>query len=136
MISPAPGSTVAGNTYSLVCSVTEDVAGLTGSPSVQWIGPDGSTAVSTTGSMSNQTSSSLTLTFQPLTTSSGGLYTCLATLPSPAVTGDITANTSLEVIVKSTFLYIGLFSDILVLKIPYSFQANCGYYSRCQWHCW
>ena len=51
VISPAPGSTVAGETYSLVCSVTEDVAGLTGSPSVHWIGPDDSTAVSTTGNI-------------------------------------------------------------------------------------
>ena len=109
MISPAPGSTVAGETYSLICSVTEDVAGLTGSPSVQWIGPDNSTAVSTTGSMSNQTSSELTLTFQPLTHSSGGLYTCIATLPSPAVSGNITAVTSQEVIVESMLLIIALF---------------------------
>ena len=68
--------------------------------------------------MSNQTFSSLALTFQPLNTSSGGLYTCLATLPSPAVAENITANTSHEVIVKSTFLYFGLFSLISVFNTP------------------
>ena len=107
VILPTPGSTIAGETYSLVCSVTEDVDGLTGSPSVHWIGPDGSTVVPTIESTSNQTSSSLTLNFRPLMTSSGGLYTCLATLPSPAVAEDITANTSQPVIVESMLLSTG-----------------------------
>ena len=109
VISPVLVSTVAGDTYSLVCSVTEDIEGLTGNPSVQWLGPHDSAVVPTTGSMSNQTSSSLTLTFEPLATSSGGKYKCLATLPSPAVTGDITANTSQAVIVESMLLNIALF---------------------------
>ena len=106
MIFPVSGSAVANEAYSLICSVTEEITGLTGTPSVQWIEPDDITVVPTTGSMSNQTSSSAVLSFQPLTTSSGGLYTCLATLPSPAVTGDITANTSQAVVVESMLLNV------------------------------
>ena len=104
MISHVSGSAIANEAYSLICSVTEGITGLTGTPSVQWIGPDDNTVVPTTGSMSNQTSSYVVLSFQSLTTSSGGLYTCLATLPSPAVTGDITANTSQPVVVESMLL--------------------------------
>ena len=106
MISPVSGSAIADEAYSLICSVTEEITGLTGTPSVQWIGPDGTTLVPTTGSMSNQTSSSVVLSFEPVTTYSGGLYICLATLPSPAVTGDITANTSQAVVVESMLLNI------------------------------
>ena len=109
VISPVLGSTIAGDTYSLVCSVTEDIEGLTGNPSVQWLGPHNSAVIPTTGIMSNQTSSSLTLTFKPLATSSGGKYTCLATLPSPSITRNITANTSQAVTVQSMLLNITLF---------------------------
>ena len=115
MISPVSGSAIANEAYSLICSVTEEITGLTGSPSVQWIGPDDNTVVPTTGSMSNQTSSSVTLTFQPLTTSSGGLYTCLATLPSPAVTGDITVSISQPVIVESMLLNVVSHTSIMTL---------------------
>ena len=115
MIAPVSGSAIADEAYSLICSVTEEITGLTGTPSAQWIGPDDNTVVPTTGSMSNQTSSSATLTFQPLTTSSGGLYICLATLPSPAVTGDITANTSQAVVVESMLLNVISHTRIMTL---------------------
>ena len=71
------GTNTAGASYSLVCSVI--VAGSTDTPTIAWLDPMDSQVpsevVSTTGSMS-------TLTFNPLSTSHAGTYTCRATLGS------------------------------------------------------
>ena len=70
-----PGTNTAGETYSLVCSVI--VTGSTDTPTITWLDPMNSQVpsemVSTTGSMS-------TLTFDPLSASHAGTYTCRATL--------------------------------------------------------
>ena len=69
------GTNTAGETYSLVCSVT--VTGSTDTPTITWLDPMDSQVpsemVSTTGSMS-------TLTFNPLSASHAGTYTCRATV--------------------------------------------------------
>ena len=71
----ASGTNTAGETYSLVCSVT--VTGSTDTPTITWFDSMDSTVpsdmVSTTGSMS-------TLAFNPLSTSHAGTYTCRATV--------------------------------------------------------
>ena len=71
------GTNTAGARYSLVCSVT--VTGSTDTPTITWFDPMDSTVpsemVSTTGSMS-------TLTFNPLSASHAGTYTCRATVGS------------------------------------------------------
>ena len=70
----ASGSNTAGETYILVCSVI--VTGSTDPPTITWSGPvnnpDPSEMVTTTGSMS-------TLTFDPLSATHAGTYTCSAT---------------------------------------------------------
>ena len=69
------GTSTAGSSYSLECSVT--VNGSTATPTITWLDPMNSTVpsdmVSTTGSMS-------TLTFNSLSASHAGTYTCNATL--------------------------------------------------------
>ena len=69
------GTNTAGATYRLVCSVT--VTGSTDAPTITWFDPMDnqvpSEMVSTTGSMS-------TLTFNPLSASHAGIYTCRATV--------------------------------------------------------
>ena len=71
----ASGTNTAGETYSLECSAT--VTGSTGQPTITWLDPMDhpvpSGMVTTTGSMS-------TLTFNPLSASHAGTYTCRATL--------------------------------------------------------
>ena len=90
------GSGVAGDNYTLTCTVTENIDGLTGSPTVQWMGLSGN-VVKDSSSTGDQTSS-LTLTFSPLLTSHGGDgYTCEGT----AMGGNITANLSLNLTVAS-----------------------------------
>ena len=75
------GDNTAGETYSLECSVT--VTGSTDTPTITWLDPMNNqitAGVMTTGSMS-------TLTFDPLSASDAGTYTCRATLDGAEVDG-------------------------------------------------
>ena len=71
----ASGTNTAGERYNLECSAI--VTGSTGQPIITWLDPMNNTVpsgmVTTTGSMS-------TLTFNPLSASHAGTYTCRATL--------------------------------------------------------
>ena len=79
------GTNTAGEAYSLVCSVTVTGHGSTDTPTITWLDPMDSQVpsemVSTTGSMS-------TLTFNPLSASHAGTYTCRATLTSGEIGTD------------------------------------------------
>ena len=102
----AAGSMVAGDEYSLTCTVTKSNAGLTGSPSAEWIGPNGGSVLSASditveSLLSDSMASSVRLTFARLHTSFSGLYTCQGVVPSPAVEGGVTASDNSTVTVKS-----------------------------------
>ena len=77
------GTNTAGDTYSLVCSVT--VTGSNDTPTITWLDPTNSQVpsvmVSTTGSMS-------TLTFNQLSASHAGTYTCIAAVGSEVQTDE------------------------------------------------
>ena len=82
------GTARAGMTYNLTCTVSKTVDGLINSPTATWTAwgeevtnGDG-IAVST---MTNDTASISTLTFDPLRTSHNGIYSCVGTLTSPAL---------------------------------------------------
>ena len=75
------GTNTAGETYSLVCSVT--VTGSANTPAITWLNGDieitsdsSRTVSSTTSDGTNGYSS--TLTFNPLSASHAGTYTCIA----------------------------------------------------------
>ena len=93
MVTPSitdSGTNIAGETYSLVCSVT--VTGSTLQPTITWSGPMNSQVpsemVTITGSMS-------TLTFDPLSASHAGTYTCRA------VVGGILRTATEDILVRS-----------------------------------
>ena len=69
------GTNTAGETYSLVCSVT--VTGSTDTPAITWLDPMNSHVPS---EMFSTDGSMRTLTFNPLSASHAGTYTCRATL--------------------------------------------------------
>ena len=81
-IATSSGTNTAGETYSLVCSVT--VTGSTDQPTITWsdddaqITSDSSRTVSATTSDGSNGYSSI-LTFNPLSASHAGNYTCRAT---------------------------------------------------------
>ena len=89
-ITAVSGTNTAGETYSLECSVT--VTESTDQPTITWLDPMNnpvpSEMVTTTGSMS-------TLTFNPLSASHAGTYTCRATV------GSIMQNATMDFTVES-----------------------------------
>ena len=92
------GSSVAGDEYSITCTVMEDIEGLTNSPTLRWVGPDGNTVSGEVVTM-NETTATQTLRFGPLRTSDGGNYTCQVMLVSPP--GDIEDSAIQTVTVQS-----------------------------------
>ena len=92
---------MAGDEYSITCTVMEDIEGLTNSPTLQWVDPEGNIVSGEliTVDETTDTSATQTLTFDPLRTSDGGNYTCRAMLVSPP--GDIEDSTIQTVTVQS-----------------------------------
>ena len=95
------GSSVAGDEYSITCTVMEDIEGLTNSPTLQWVDPDGNIVSGEVITVNETTdmSATQTLTFGPLRTSDRGDYTCQAMLVSPP--GDIEDSAIQRVTVQS-----------------------------------
>ena len=81
------GSTIAGSVYSLVC-IVKVVDGLVVVPGVVWM-KDGGVLVNGTNTTLTRTvsggNSTLNLTFNPLLTSHGRQYTCVATISIPII---------------------------------------------------
>ena len=103
----ASGTSVAGETYSLTCSVRLEQE-LRQSPVIEWIGPDGrvmenGTPVDVSLSSSPTT---MTLLFSPLHTSHGGTYWCRATVTDAAAKIVIMNSSSVNVTVESKLLYV------------------------------
>ena len=73
------GEPTAEETYSLTCTVESNVP-----PTVQWLYSSNGTAVGT--QMTTGSTTTLTLSFNPLHTSHGGLYTCQSTIGTPPST--------------------------------------------------
>ena len=96
----AQGNLLAGDVYSLTCTATELIDGLTNSPTLQWLNGTGQPV--TNGmlgdTMSTNTSVTQTLTFSSLLTSDGGEYTCEAKLQSPAVEEGIIVNSTTQTV--------------------------------------
>ena len=84
-ITPNGGDTVAGEQYTLTCTVTVP-DGLTGTLTVVWTGDDGMTGVTEGTAETSGRVTTLTLTFNPLRDSQDGGYTCMATFSCRDVT--------------------------------------------------
>ena len=81
--------------FTLTCTVTEVISGLTNTPSAaHWMGPSGPVTsrddIVMTETFSNDTTVTVTLSFSSLHTSHAGLYTCQGTVVSPAAVDDLT----------------------------------------------
>ena len=95
---------LAGNTYSITCQVTSDVP-----PLVKWLDPNGSEITAMKGMISVKyqafkfNSTSISLTFDPLTASHGGKYVCMSQinatiLAQKNLTKDIIVQSKLEMV--------------------------------------
>ena len=82
------GIPTAGGSYTVTCTIMEEVVGLTNMPSLQWLDSSGQEIVDGEGitveqTHQNETTAILVLIFDPLRTSHGGEYTCQGILESP-----------------------------------------------------
>eukprot|EP00731_Ephydatia_muelleri_P018726 Em0011g766a len=97
------GSTIAGSVYSLVCTV-KVIDGLVVVPDVMWM-KDGRVIVNGTNTTLTRTvlggNSNLNLTFNPLLTSHGGQYTCVATISVPQLSLSVTNSSAVTVSVQT-----------------------------------
>ena len=82
------GTATAGMIYSLICTVSKTVGGLTDSPTAMWttrgVAVTNGNGITVTGTTGDMTVTS-TLTFDPLRTSHEGSFVCSGTLTSPAL---------------------------------------------------
>ena len=99
------GSSIAGSVYSLVCTV-KVVDGLVVVPDMVWM-KDGGALVNGTNTTLTRTvsggNSTLNLTFNPLLTSHGGQYTCVATISVPQLSLSVTKSSAVTVSVQGEF---------------------------------
>ena len=120
------GTARAGMIYSLTCTVSK-ISGLVNSPTATWT--TGGVAVSngndiTVSTTTSDTSSSSTLTFEPLTTSHEGIYMCLGSLNSPALDEPLTTSNPENQRVQSKPIYLNV-QSICMLKLFYYISIIC-----------
>ena len=99
------GNSIAGSVYTLVCMV-KVVDGQVDVPDVVWM-KDGGVLVNGTNTTLTRTvsggNSTLNLTFNPLLTSHGGQYTCVATISILQLSLNVTNSSAVTVSVQSEF---------------------------------
>ena len=84
----AGGNPTLGQPYTLTCNVSV-ASGVTGTPSVQWVGPGSSAPIVTGGDFTVSSTSPYTLIINPLRQSHAGQYTCQATVGSDTETASV-----------------------------------------------
>ena len=87
----AGGNPMLGLQYTLTCNVSV-ASGVTGTPTVQWVGPGSSAPIVTSGDFTVSSTSSYALTINPLRQSHGGQYTCQATVGDDTGTASVMVN--------------------------------------------
>ena len=90
--------------YSLTCTVSKTVDGLSNSPTVIWT--TGGVAITngnriTLSNTTDDTTATSTLTFDPLRTSHEGWFVCSGTLTSPALDEALIPSTTQDLVIQS-----------------------------------
>ena len=103
VVTSSSSPSAAGETHSLTCDVTL-AQDLRESPVIEWVGPEGPIedgAVEGVTLSSSSPSTTMTLTFNPLRTSHGGVYWCRASVVDSEASLSISANSSYTVTTQS-----------------------------------
>ena len=84
----AGGNPTLGQPYTLTCNVSV-ASGVTGTPTVQWVGPGSSAPIVTGGDFTVSSTPPYTLTINTLRPSHAGQYTCQATVGGDTGTASV-----------------------------------------------
>ena len=113
----AIGPPVAGYNFTLTCTVTL-IEGLFGIPQVLWINSNGQ-QINSSGDVilndpvTSSQSTNLTLYFDPIRTSDGGTYTCLAILPLFTLTTVLNSSATYFINVQKSELLVQTILSII-----------------------
>ena len=104
-VSPV-GPPVAGYNFTLTCSATQ-TEGLSGTPTLSWVNAEGQPITSSGDIMLGaETTSGLTTTrtlyFDPIRTSDGGSYTCVAALMSSGLNTTLSSSANYTITVQQS----------------------------------
>ena len=129
-ITTSGGDTVAGEQYTLTCTVTvPESSGLSGTPTVVWTGDEGKTDVTEGTAETSGSVTTLTLTFNPLQDSLDGDYTRSASLPVPGMDPVTGLNVFTLDVVGMSLCYAGIRCAVQVCV------STNGVYSTCKYSC-
>ena len=121
---------MAGYNYTLTCTATL-IEGMSDTPSIWWTHTDDQ-LVSSGGDIilhdpiTTGLSTILTLYFDPIRIMDGGMYICVASVPSPALTAPLNSSTAYDIIVLSSksYLFCPHNKSHLFLLQPTQFQSQ------------
>ena len=136
------GDPTAGSSYTLVCQVTV-TQGLVVDPDVVWLDSSGMTVSGLMGRPSIEGNVvTRNLTFNPLHTTHGGVYTCHASISLPSISiANLSNNSSAIITVLSMLIcYLIRFSlrVLIIVFLTHSSTANCLHHTQPHWCsvCW
>ena len=89
VVTSVSGTPTAGEMYSLMCTVQEDIIGLTREPVVVWMDSNGNVMEEDDHTVMSSNGMS-TVTFNPLRPTNADTYTCTGSLQSPALSTPLT----------------------------------------------
>ena len=105
----AGGNPTLGQSYTLTCNVSV-ASGVTGTPTVLWVGPGSSAPIATGGDFTVSSTSPHTLIINPLRPSHAGQYTCQATVGGDNGTASVVVEnipgTYVCIIVRTSHLHV------------------------------
>ena len=127
-ITTSGGDTVAGEQYTLTCTVTvPESSGLSGTPTVGWTGGEGKTGVTEGTAETSGRVTTVTLTFDPLQDSQDGVYTCSTTLPVSGMDSATGMDVFTLDVVGMSLCYAGIRCAMQVCVSTNGIYSTCKY---------
>ncbi len=136
------GTPTAGEMYSLMCTVEEEILGLTGEPVVVWMDSNGNVMEGNDITVMSSNGMS-TVTFNPLRLTNADTYTCTGSLQSPALSTPLTVTQQQRVEVTRELVVPSVLAPLVLLYLAFMNPFVCSSHSWSIFehtsflpHCW